>query len=80
MVPRDVNGSTRITPSQVTCAPEAVDAADYARGAPRANAIGRMVDASEVADLAAFLCSDRAWCVTGETIAADGGGGTSVYY
>lgn len=60
--------------------PEAVEAADYAKGAPRANAIGRMVDAAEIADVATFLCSDKAWCLTGETIAADGGGGTAVYY
>jgi NAD(P)-dependent dehydrogenase (short-subunit alcohol dehydrogenase family) len=60
--------------------PEEVEAGDYAKGAPRANAIGRMIDAAEVAQLAAWLCSDTAWCVTGETIAADGGGGTSVYY
>ena len=59
---------------------EAVEAADYARDNPRTNAIGRMVDAAEIADLALYLCSDRAWCVTGETIAADGGGGTAVYY
>ncbi|MDP6374283.1 MAG: SDR family oxidoreductase [Pseudomonadales bacterium] len=57
-----------------------VEAADYAQGARRANAIGRMVDAAEIAHLAAYLCSDKAWAVTGETIAADGGGGTFVYY
>ena len=60
--------------------PEAVEAADYAKGSPRANAIGRMVDAAEIAHLAVWLCSDKAWCVTGETIAADGGGSNSVYY
>ncbi|MEM8765849.1 MAG: SDR family oxidoreductase [Pseudomonadota bacterium] len=60
--------------------PEAVEAADYAEGAPRANAIGRMIDAAEIADLTVFLCSEKAWCVTGETIAADGGGSNAVYY
>jgi NAD(P)-dependent dehydrogenase (short-subunit alcohol dehydrogenase family) len=59
---------------------EEIEAADYAKGAPRANAIGRMIDASEIGHLTAWLCSDKAWCVTGQTIAADGGGGTSVYY
>lgn len=59
---------------------EALEAKDYAKGSPRANAIGRMVDASEIAYLAAFLCSEKAWAVTGEVIAADGGGGSSVYY
>jgi NAD(P)-dependent dehydrogenase (short-subunit alcohol dehydrogenase family) len=60
--------------------PGDVEAADYAEGAPRANAIGRMIDASEIADLTSFLCSDRSWAVNGEVIAADGGGGQSVYY
>jgi len=60
--------------------PEAVEARDFAEGSPRANAIGRMVDASEIADLTVFLCSEKAWCVTGGTIAADGGGSAAVYY
>lgn len=59
---------------------EALEAADYAKGGPRANAIGRMVNAEEIGHLAAFLCSDRAWAVTGEVIAADGGGTSSVYH
>ena len=60
--------------------PDEVESQDYAKGSPRANAIGRMVDAIEVAHLAAFLCSDKAWAITGEVIAADGGGSSSVYY
>ena len=60
--------------------PEALEAQDYAKGSPRANAIGRMVDASEIANLAVFLCSEKAWAVTGEVIAADGGGSSAVYY
>ena len=60
--------------------PESVEARDFAEGSPRANAIGRMVDASEVADLTVFLCSEKAWCLTGGTIAADGGGSSAVYY
>jgi len=59
---------------------EEIEAADYAPGSPRSNAIGRMVDASEIAHLTAFLCSDKAWAVTGTTIAADGGGSNAVYY
>lgn len=57
-----------------------IEQADYAPGSLRGNAIGRMVDAREVAYLAAFLCSDRAWAVTGEVIAAGGGVGNAVYY
>ncbi len=60
--------------------PEEIEANDFAKGNPRANAIGRMVDAQEIGHLAAFLCSDKAWAITGEVIAADGGGGSSVYY
>ncbi len=60
--------------------PEEVEDGDYAKGSPRANALGRMVDATEIGHLTAFLCSDKAWAITGEVIAADGGGGSSVYY
>lgn len=57
-----------------------VEAADFAAGSPRSNAIGRMIDATEIAHLATFLCSDKAWAVTGAVIAADGGGSSAVYY
>ncbi|MBJ40000.1 MAG: short-chain dehydrogenase [Gammaproteobacteria bacterium] len=60
--------------------PEKIEAGDYAEGNPRANSIGRMVDASEIAHVTAFLCSDKAWAISGETIAADGGGSNAVYY
>ena len=60
--------------------PDQLERNDFAKGSPRANAIGRMIDAAEVAHLAAFLCSDKAWSVTGAVIAADGGGSSSVYY
>jgi NAD(P)-dependent dehydrogenase (short-subunit alcohol dehydrogenase family) len=65
---------------QLGIAPEAVEAHDFASGAPRANAIGRMVDASEIAYLTVFLASDKAWAVTGELIVANGGAGQAVYY
>ena len=60
--------------------PAEVEARDYAADSPRANSIGRMVDASEIGYLTAFLCSDKAWAINGETITADGGGNPSVYY
>jgi NAD(P)-dependent dehydrogenase (short-subunit alcohol dehydrogenase family) len=60
--------------------PQEIEANDFAKGSPRTNAIGRMVDAGEIGHLATFLCSDKAWAITGEVIAADGGGGSSVYY
>ena len=90
---RDVNcihrGETRTerTPGllaarahELGVAPVEVEAHDYAAGGAKANAIGRMVEAAEIGHLAVFLASDRAWAVSGEVIAADGGGGPAVYY
>jgi NAD(P)-dependent dehydrogenase (short-subunit alcohol dehydrogenase family) len=59
---------------------EDVERHDFAPGSPRGNAIGRMVDASEIAYLAVFLASDKAWAVTGELVVATGGAGQAVYY
>jgi len=53
---------------------------DYVPDSPRGNAVCRMIDASEVAYVTAFLCSDKAWAVTGELIVASGGQSRSVYY
>jgi hypothetical protein len=39
-----------------------------------------MVDASEVAFVATFLVSEKAWAVSGELVVASGGAGRSVYY
>ena len=60
--------------------PEEVEQREFAAGAPRSNAIGRMVDASEIAYLTVFLASEKAWATTGELIVANGGTGQSVYY
>jgi NAD(P)-dependent dehydrogenase (short-subunit alcohol dehydrogenase family) len=60
--------------------PEDVEKRDFADDSPRGNAIGRMVDAAEIAYLTAFLASDKAWAVTGELVVATGGAGRSVYY
>jgi NAD(P)-dependent dehydrogenase (short-subunit alcohol dehydrogenase family) len=60
--------------------PEEVEQRDFAHGSPRGNAIGRMVDASEIAYLTAFLASDKAWAISGELVVATGGAGQSVYY
>lgn len=57
-----------------------VEAMDFAAGAPRTNALGRMVEASEIAYLTVFLASDKAWAVTGELVVANGGTGAAVYY
>jgi NAD(P)-dependent dehydrogenase (short-subunit alcohol dehydrogenase family) len=46
----------------------------------RNNAIKRIVDAQEIAYVAAFLASPKAGSITGDVIAASGGSGRSVYY
>ena len=61
-------------------APEEVERRDFAHDSPRGNSIGRMVDAAEIAYLAVFLASDKAWAVSGELVVATGGAGRSVYY
>ena len=66
--------------AELGIAPEEVERRDFAPDSPRGNAIGRIVDASEVACVAAFLVSDRAWAITGELVVASGGAGRAVYY
>jgi NAD(P)-dependent dehydrogenase (short-subunit alcohol dehydrogenase family) len=65
---------------QLGITPEEVEGRDFAPDSPRGNAINRMVDASEIAYVAAFLASDKAWAITGELVVANGGVGQAVYY
>lgn len=60
--------------------PQEIERQDYLPGAPRSNAIGRMVDAQEIAWLAVFLASDKARAITGELVSPNGGQGDAVYY
>ena len=60
--------------------PEEAERCLYAPESPRANSIGRMVDATEVGYVAAFLASDKAWAINGELVVATGGAGQAVYY
>ena len=66
--------------TQLGVTAEQAEEQDFAPGSPRGNAICRMVDASEIGFLTAFLASDKAWAITGELIAAGGGVGNAVYY
>ena len=59
---------------------EEVEKRDFAPGSPRGNSICRMVDASEIAYLTAFLASDKSWAISGEVISGTGGSGNAVYY
>ena len=43
-------------------------------------AIGRIVDASEIGNLVCFLSSDKAAAITGQIIGIDGGAGNAVFY
>ena len=65
---------------QLGVSPEEAEAQDFSPGSARGNHICRMVDASEIGYLTAFLASDKAWAITGELIAAAGGTGSAVYY
>ena len=65
---------------ELKISPEEVEELDYATNSSSGNFIGRMVEASEIAHIATFLCSDKAWAITGELVGADGGTGDSVYY
>jgi NAD(P)-dependent dehydrogenase (short-subunit alcohol dehydrogenase family) len=65
---------------QLGVSPEAAEKQDFAPNSPRGNAICRMVDASEIASVATFLASEKAWAISGELIVATGGAGSSVYY
>jgi len=56
-------------------APQAVEA-QMASG----NSIQHLVDASEVADVVAFLCSPRSRAINGDVIAAGGGAPRSIHY
>ena len=59
---------------------EQLERLDFAPDSSSGNAICRMVEASEIGFLTAFLASDKAWAVTGEVITAGGGIGNAVYY
>jgi NAD(P)-dependent dehydrogenase (short-subunit alcohol dehydrogenase family) len=66
--------------TQLGVSPEEAEQQDFAPDSPRGNAICRMVDASEIAFVTAFLASDKAWAISGELVAATGGAGRTVYY
>ena len=66
--------------TQLGVSPEDAERQDFAPDSPRGNAICRMVDASEIAFVAVFLASDKAWAVSGELVAATGGAGRTVFY
>lgn len=44
------------------------------------NSVRRLIDASEVADIVAFLASPRSGAINGDAIACGGGAGRAIYY
>ena len=66
--------------AEVGISADEMEKRDFAHDSPRGNAIGRMVDADEIAYVTAFLASEKAWAVTGGVVVADGGAGRAVYY
>jgi len=61
--------------TQLGVSPEDAERQDFAPDSPRGNAICHMVDSSEIAFVAVFLASDKAWAVSGDLVAATGTGG-----
>jgi NAD(P)-dependent dehydrogenase (short-subunit alcohol dehydrogenase family) len=66
--------------AELNITPAEVEKRTFAPDAPRGNAICRMVDASEIAFVTAFLASEKSWAICGELVVATGGAGKSVYY
>jgi NAD(P)-dependent dehydrogenase (short-subunit alcohol dehydrogenase family) len=60
--------------------PEEAERRIFAADSPSTNALGRMVDASEVANVAVFLASEQACAMTGELLNPNGGAVKAVFY
>jgi NAD(P)-dependent dehydrogenase (short-subunit alcohol dehydrogenase family) len=52
---------------------------EAASGFTRANVLGRLGQPEEIADLVAYLVSDRADYVTGSSVSIDGGYGRYIF-
>ena len=72
------NGPTPTTKQRPP--PRGISKAEIAQRAADAQAIGRIVEASEIGHLVCFLASPRAAAITGEVIAIDGGRGSAVFF
>ena len=65
---------------EAEAAAKGIPKAEVEQRAADAQAIGRIVDASEIGHLVCFLASPRAAAITGEVIAIDGGRGSAVFF
>ncbi|MEQ1718908.1 MAG: SDR family oxidoreductase [Hyphomicrobium sp.] len=59
---------------------QGISAADVEKLLGSKNTLGRIVDAEEVADVIAFLCSPRSVSINGDSIAVGGGAKGSIHY
>jgi NAD(P)-dependent dehydrogenase (short-subunit alcohol dehydrogenase family) len=59
---------------------EGISEEEVERRMSRANPLGRIIDAREIAYVVAFLASPRAVAINGDVIAAGGGAGHAIYY
>jgi NAD(P)-dependent dehydrogenase (short-subunit alcohol dehydrogenase family) len=77
--PGQTRTETKTLQYQAAAEKAGVDIASYEKQLAN-NAIGRIVDASEVADVIAFLASPRSVSITGDAVAAGGGLVGSINY
>jgi len=59
---------------------EGVPPDEIERRMSRSNLVGRIIDASDIASVVAFLASPRSVAINGDVIAAGGGVGPAIYY
>jgi len=73
VLPGHVATERQVHLNEIRAREEGVSVEEYAARAVSAIPLRRAADPAEIADVVAFLCSDRASYVTGSTIAVDGG-------
>ncbi|MSQ27236.1 MAG: SDR family NAD(P)-dependent oxidoreductase [Dehalococcoidia bacterium] len=70
----------RMETSAIMAQQRGVTIEEIEAGIASGNSLKRMIDATEIADIVAFLASPRSIAITGDVIAAGGGGGRAIYY
>ena len=65
---------------ETRAAEQGVSVEEAMRRASGGNAVGRFIDATEVAHVVAFLASPKSVAITGDAIAAGGGVGNAIHY
>jgi len=69
----------RLETSERQAKERGVSVAEIEAGIAARNSLKRMIDAADIADIVTFLASPRSVAITGDVIAA-GGGGQGIYY